>query len=305
MFKKVIFAATRKQKTMKITALCKNLVILTLASTSFIGLSDSAFAQRISLRALGESSISVEDGKFIFSNLKMKRDGGVYKLTGNFKDTTSKKWIDSRNFNVNFFNKDGQIIKTSEFLIYKAGKNIDFDENVYFGASQDKPVEYEINFKKGEYDVIYNFSLVKPVAANDISFSDKYISVAWDISENQVGFTLTNKTNEPIKINWDQASFVDINGSSKQVIHSGVRYINRDSPQVPTIIPPTAKLNEIIVPKTNIYYGYSNWKVEPIFPEGPLAKSYANKEFSVFLPLEIEGKSKYYSFTFRINNIID
>ena len=60
--------------------------------------------------------------------------------------------------------------------------------------------------------------------------------------------SLNNKTDNPIKIDWNQVSYVDISGMSHRIIHSGVKYIGRENPQSPTIIPPTAKIADIVFP---------------------------------------------------------
>jgi hypothetical protein len=105
---------------------------------------------------------------------------------------------------------------------------------------------------------------------------------------------LNNKTNVPIKVDWDQASYVDIEGQSHKVIHSGIRLIDRDKPQSTTMIPPSAKINDILIPSDHIYYEevlIPGWRHKPLLPDAPLALRAKGKTFSIFLPLESKWQS--------------
>jgi hypothetical protein len=44
----------------------------------------------------------------------------------------------------------------------------------------------------------------------------------------------------------------------------------------------------------------SDWHIAPFLPDGPLASGMESKQFSVFMPLEINGKVTNYSFVFKI-----
>jgi len=78
-------------------------------------------------------------------------------------------------------------------------------------------------------------------------------TLKWDIpiffiTTDEFGFVLKNETKNPLKIDWDSVSYVDYFGESHKVIHSGIRYIDRNNHQTPTIIPPTSKLTDNIIP---------------------------------------------------------
>jgi hypothetical protein len=82
-----------------------------------------------------------------------------------------------------------------------------------------------------------------------------------------------------------------------------LRYIERDRPQVATIIPPEAMIEDAIVPSDHILYtsgSSGGWSSRPLFPALVETDLYIGKTFSVFMPLELEGSVKNYSFTFRI-----
>lgn len=143
------------------------------------------------------------------------------------------------------------------------------------------------------------FSLEAPVKSDTLSYSDDFINIQFQIYEDKIVFDIQNKTNSIIKINWDEISFVSINGQAFRVVHSGVLYINPNAPQTPTIIPPDSKLHDILIPSENIYFDSSNfeWKLKPLFPFS--SQIMHNKSFSIYFPLEIKGKRKDYTFKFK------
>ena len=91
-------------------------------------------------------------------------------------------------------------------------------------------------------------------------------------------------------------------GTSSRVIHSGIKLADRNNPQAPTVIPPNAKVSDILIPSENIYYSelYNEWKYRPLFG-GEDRLVWNDKDFSIYFPLEIKGDNKEYSFKFKIN----
>jgi hypothetical protein len=53
-------------------------------------------------------------------------------------------------------------------------------------------------------------------------FEDNMMTILWMPTETDIKFTLKNKTDHSIKIIWDEAAFVDVEGRSQHIIHSGV-----------------------------------------------------------------------------------
>ncbi len=141
-------------------------------------------------------------------------------------------------------------------------------------------------------------------------FEDEMVKILWVPTSHQVSFALTNKTDHSIKIIWDEAAFVGVNGISSRVMHSGVKYIDRSNPQPPTVVVRKGTISDLIVPTDNIYYNtYSGWETAPLFPVSATkeeelrlsAQSYVGKTIQVLLPLKIEDVVNEYIFTFKIN----
>ncbi|MBM3236228.1 hypothetical protein FJZ31_08005 [Candidatus Poribacteria bacterium] len=145
-------------------------------------------------------------------------------------------------------------------------------------------------------------------------FEDEMVQIAWIPIASRISFVLTNKTDYSIKIVWDEAAFVDTNGMSHRVMHSGVKYIDRNNPQPPSVIVRRGAITDDIIPSDNVYYAsgdFGGWREEPLLPNSGTdaralktkAEKYSGKTYQVLLPLEIEGIINEYIFTFKINNV--
>lgn len=98
-------------------------------------------------------------------------------------------------------------------------------------------------------------------------------------------------------------------------MHTGVKYIERNNSQPPTIIPRGASVNDIIIPCNNVYYNsYSNsWTKKNLFGNissteystlDSLAQPWVGKQVQVLLPLEHQGVLNEYIFTFEVDDYI-
>lgn len=155
------------------------------------------------------------------------------------------------------------------------------------------------------------------------SFEDRMVKITWAPTGKDFTFLLYNKTDHTIKIIWDNASFVDENGLNHKVMHSGVKYAERNNSQAPSVITRRGYIEDLIFPGDRvvwidgIYSRYGStpgtWHKEPIMPsvrggasgEELRAKAtpFIGKTFSVLLPLQIEDVLNDYLFTFKVNSV--
>jgi hypothetical protein len=146
-------------------------------------------------------------------------------------------------------------------------------EEQRFGTNYFKPHRTDVFQSVWKYEVMYKspqtFVMVKPWENRELLFEDQAIRIIFSISEKQIGIRLQNKTQSPIKVDWNTLSYVDITGLAHGVVHTGVRYIERDRPQVPTIIPPAAMIEDVIIPSGHISYTSGTaggWSSRLLFP---------------------------------------
>lgn len=143
-------------------------------------------------------------------------------------------------------------------------------------------------------------------------YEDEILEIIWIPTSSSFSFVLQNKTDHSIKIIWDEAVYVNEDGLSMRVMHSGVKYIDRNNPQPPTTVVRNAKIEDLIMPTENVYYAsgkYGGWRTNPLFPRSAMSQEelnsltsrYIGKEVQILLPLEIQGHVNEYLFSFRIN----
>lgn len=159
-------------------------------------------------------------------------------------------------------------------------------------------------------DSKYTFKMLKPKESDDLAFEDDALRIAFTIDRHRFKFSLLNKTESPMKLDWNQISYVDPSNGSHKVMHDGGRYIERDKAIPPTVIPPSAKVDDFILPTDAVHYTQSGWNKgwneEPLFPkpEKKEARALIGKTFSAFMPIEINSTTKNYNFVFQITDIV-
>ena len=125
------------------------------------------------------------------------------------------------------------------------------------------------------------------------SYEDDFIKIIWLPALTEFSFTLENKSDNSIKIIWDEAVYIDEDNSSRKVMRSGVKVIAKKT-----------KINDLVIPVDNIYYDnpskyYSGgWRIRPLFS---VQKS-AGKTVKILLPIQIQETINEYIFSFKINH---
>lgn len=151
---------------------------------------------------------------------------------------------------------------------------------------------------------------------NKYRYEDDYINIVWYVGTKQFNFNLTNKSGHSMKINWDDVSYVDTKGQVGRVMHSGVKYTDRNNSQPATTIPKGASISDILLPTENVYYvsgQYGGWRENYLFPcvyQTPEAfnngaSSMVGKTMTIMMPIMIENVQNDYTFTFNIDKLLN
>lgn len=265
-----------------------------------------------------------------------------YYYTGDNQDD-SKYWAkeDYRNYiKLKYTNCDFSIEGSRLFSKYDItctddkGKNYSFDlYNYYKSTDLISPAKYEtlkrntINRLKTKGRYYYTLSKIeKPTnptirygkfqeikTEDNLSkyqYEDNVLSILWYGTEEQFIFSLKNKSQNSLKIVWDDAAFVNNKNESSKIIHQGIKYIDANKPQSPTIIPKGAEINDLIAPTDRIAYydgKYSKSWYSKTMIEGAnrYDKDIDGQCVQVLLPIEIRGVLNEYIFTFKLVWIYD
>lgn len=144
-------------------------------------------------------------------------------------------------------------------------------------------------------------------------YEDDYIDISWFVGSSQFSFNLKNKSEYSIKIPWDDVTYINTAGSVGRVMHSGVKYIDRNNSQPASVIPKGASLSDIVQPTDNVYYAsgqYGGWRTSNLFnfniDKANLETSkapYIGKTVRILLPILIQDVRNEYVFEFKIDDI--
>lgn len=211
-------------------------------------------------------------------------------------------------------NKNVIILSCCLFLFSSCGSLTSYMASYSIGLSSvESPSDAKQQF--GETKVV-NF---KDGETNKYRYEDDYIEIVWFVGTTQLNFELRNKSGHTIKINWDDVSFVDITGQVCRVMHSGVKYTERNNSQPATTIPKNAKISDLLLPTENVYYvsptRYTSggWREKNLIPSfynskealNSGAPKYVGLKMQVLMPIMIENVQNDYTFEFNIEEWIN
>jgi hypothetical protein len=121
------------------------------------------------------------------------------------------------------------------------------------------------------------------------------------VVDKECNFVLKNKSNNTIKVVWDDVSFIDENNLASKIFHNGVRYIDANNSQPSTSIPKGAELVDLLAP-TNKIRNYNGWYRENLINHNNMFNSnLVGRYLKILLPIEVKGVVNEYEFTFKIN----
>lgn len=159
------------------------------------------------------------------------------------------------------------------------------------------------------------------------TFEDEFINIKWSPHARGFDFTLLNKTDNSIKIIWDEALIIDEIKRSLAVMHTGIKYSEKESSQVPSVVIRKGYLIDSVVPSQYaVYYDATYYKGKMLDPGGwtqedfipsifwgyddgvekfknRVKRDLVGKNIQVLLPIEITGVINDYIFTFKIDDM--
>jgi hypothetical protein len=147
------------------------------------------------------------------------------------------------------------------------------------------------------------------------SYEDHAIGIVWENQVASMAFALENMTDHSMKILWDESVYISADGVSHRIMHSGVKFIDRNSPQPPSVVVRKGKYQDVVLPAANVEWlkFSSKWLENPLFPswqDGGTIDEFqkkvsvlAGKSIQILLALEIEGNINDYIFTFSIDEV--
>ncbi|MEN9907929.1 MAG: hypothetical protein RLZZ540_1070 [Bacteroidota bacterium] len=141
-------------------------------------------------------------------------------------------------------------------------------------------------------------------------YEDDLIKIDWGYAISQIEFELKNKSDQTLKIIWDDAAFISISNESGRIFHKGIKYIDRENSQPSTSVYKGTILSDLVLPTSFAYLvpgQYGGWRSLPLIPiiQSTWSKKIEYKPeligqtMRVILPLKIEEKLIEYVFSFK------
>ena len=178
----------------------------------------------------------------------------------------------------------GSMMQTSKYVVNLSAVESPENAKVQFGETK------VVTFTEGD--------------VQKYRYEDDYINIVWFVGYKQFDFSLTNKTDHTIKINWDDISYVDMNSNVGRMMHSGVKYTDRNNSQPATSIPRKASVTDILLPTDNVYWAsgqYGGWRETPLIPYTYSNGGAEGKTMTILMPIMIENVQNDYTFEFLIS----
>ena len=130
-------------------------------------------------------------------------------------------------------------------------------------------------------------------------YEDAYIDIVWYVTSKEFHFQLTNKSSHTIKLNWDDMSYVSTSGQVQRVMHSGVKYMEKNNSQPATTVPRGATISDLLLPTDNVYYvsgQYGGWRTLKLVRSDEAV----GKTMTILMPIIIENVQNDYTFVFSV-----
>ncbi len=149
---------------------------------------------------------------------------------------------------------------------------------------------------------------IQDASVEKYSFSDDIISIIIFGDNEQFNYELKNMSSTSIKVIWNEAAFVGLDGKTSKIMHVGTKFSERESDQPATTIIKGAKIDDVATPTANVYYdeGYTigyhtygnGWKKHSMLP-----LTYKGKEageIRLMLPIQVKDVVNEYTFVFKV-----
>ncbi len=153
-----------------------------------------------------------------------------------------------------------------------------------------------------------NTKIIQDNGIDKYSYNDSIIDIVIFGTSEQFNFMLKNVSDHSLKIIWNEAAFVGLDGLSSKIMHVGTKFSEREGDQPATTIIKGAKIEDLATPTSNVYYddgikiGYNTigngWKKRSMLPEKYIGKEAG--EIRLMLPIQIRDVINEYTFIFKV-----
>lgn len=149
--------------------------------------------------------------------------------------------------------------------------------------------------------------LLSPATSPELSFRDKNIAVSFAIDGQSFQMRFENVTDAPVKIHWESAQYTDVTGQTQRLMHSGIRYVDRNNPIPDQTVAPHGVVEEAVIPVKNVFVSpqKNGYDIRPLLPlDSDAAAGLKGKSVILFIPVEVNRQIIPYNFKIEITECI-
>lgn len=135
------------------------------------------------------------------------------------------------------------------------------------------------------------------------SYEDNFIDILIFASSTQFNFILKNVSDNTLKVVWNEAVFVDVDGSTSKVMHSGIKYSQREADQPASTIIKGAKLEDLAAPTDKVYYSETlkEWTSKSLYANA--SQKVEGQTIKLMLPIQVKDVVNEYIFEFTLTYV--
>lgn len=135
------------------------------------------------------------------------------------------------------------------------------------------------------------------------SYEDNFIDILIFAGSTQFNFILKNVSDNTLKVVWNEAVFVDVDGSTSKVMHTGIKYSQREADQPASTIIKGAKLEDVAAPTDKVYYSdvLKEWTSKSLYANA--SQKLEGQTIKLMLPIQVKDVVNEYIFEFTLSYV--
>lgn len=135
------------------------------------------------------------------------------------------------------------------------------------------------------------------------SYEDNFIDMLIFAGSTQFNFVLKNVSDNTLKVVWNEAVFVDVDGSTSKVMHEGIKYSQREADQPASTIIKGAKLEDLAAPTDKVYYSdvLKKWISKSLYENA--SQKLEGQTIKLMLPIQVKDVVNEYVFEFTLSYV--
>jgi len=172
----------------------------------------------------------------------------------------------------------------------------DIPEGKILNIKLEEVIQYQFRYR-------LTYRLIAPVASDSLQHKDTSIAISFMIVNQSFQMSLENLTSNDIKIIWDRSQYTDENMQSHRLMHSGIRFQDRNNPIPEQIVRPHVSIQEAVFPINHVVFipQKKSYDIEPLFPlDNDRAAELKGRTINLFIPIENNRAITPYNFKIEI-----